>query len=628
MLHPIEQWKSETKINEFGAVLEGCDLLVERLCNYINMPDSKTVIETLRNMDTSRPRVLSRIEGFEGAKADIGFRARIYRKLKNYADKYSEKGVIGLNLEQFESTLMFAREYLDRAFVLGFFNQTEGNFLIDFLKEQTDVALKIYKDLLLSSEHSQQTLPIGELTVGLCVAYDWAYDYLSEEQKHEIRQAVKEKAIEAIKMYGPPYKYYMTQVNNWNAVVSGAFIVAAIAMYDEDDDNELWENLLNGAIRSITLPISEFAPNGGFPEGPGYWIYQIQYIMYGVSTLDSALKTDFNLGKMPGFSKTVHVPIYQHGNAGNNFAAFNYADSNEGPPVTAFMYWLAYKFEFPEIFSYADTVFPHGVDYDSSVGAHYDLPALFWRKDTEPTMWKTLPKSYCFEGRQQVMSIRENWEEDGAYLAFKGGYNHLPHCNLDIGTFVYEWNGIRWFNDFGKEHYGLPDLWDFYGGRWRYYTQKAEGHNTIVVNPSEKPDQNIFGFSAVKKKNDFTGVVDITDAYHDISRGEREFSLVGNKAVIKDELIINNTADIYWFMHTEAEIKLTDDNCALLFKDGCAILVEFDLPQGAQLSVMEAKPLVLPVLKGTKNTDHMRKLCVKVSCKGTVNLVTKIIPQS
>lgn len=627
MLHPIDQWKSEIKIDEFGVVKEGCDLFVERLCDYINMPDSETVFETLRNMDKSRPRVLSRIERFECAKADAGFRARIYRKLKKYANKYPKKGVTGTWEGPLQPTLMFAREYLDRAFVIGFFNRTEGNFLVDFLEEQTDIALKIYKDLLLSIDYSEHTLPLGELTVGLCVAYDWAYDYLSQEKKDEIRQAVKEKAIEAVKMYGPPYQHYMTQVNNWNAVVSDSFIVAAITMYGEDDDNELWEKLLNGAVRSVTLPISEFAPNGGFPEGPGYWSYQMQYIMYGISTLDSALKTDFNIGKLPGFSKTALVPVYQHGNPGNDFAGFNFADCEYGPPVVAWLYWLAHKFEFLELFSYADAVYPDGVDYDSWVGAHYDIPALLWRRDTASSMWKTLPKSYCFEGRQQVMSIRENFEKDGVYFAFKGGYNHLPHCNLDIGTFVYDWNGIRWFCDLGKECYALPELWDFYGGRWRYYTQKAEGHNTIVVNPSEEPDQNIFGFATVEKKNDSTGVVDITDAYPDLVRGEREFSLVGATAIIKDELITNDTSDIYWFMHTEAEVKITAANRALLFKDGSAILVEFELPQGAELFVMEAKPLVLPVLDGTKDLSHIRKLCVKTTAKGAVKLVTKIIPQ-
>jgi hypothetical protein len=291
------------------------------------------------------------------------------------------------------------------------------------------------------------------------------------------------------------------------------------------------------------------------------------------------------------------------------------------------IYWLAHKFNKPEVFSYLKEYEPDGVDYDSWQGAHYDLPAILWYEECPQDEWKKIPKSKCYKGRQQVMTVRNSWERGRAYLGFLGGYNHLPHCNLDIGSFVYDCFGLRWICDVGKEDYALPEFWDFYEGRWKYYSQRAEGHNTIVVNPDDKADQEIFGFATVDALDENTGIVDIKDAYRDLKSGTRKFSLVDDVAEITDELSFDGETDIYWFMHTRAEVSLINDDTAVLKREGKTVKVKFELPEGAILSVMEAKPLIVPVMQGAKSLDYLRKLCVHAKAKDSVSLTTRIIPE-
>ena len=73
----IEQWKSEATINEFGGVTQGCDLLVERLCTLIGVPDSDVVKEKLRNMDNTRPRLIEKADKIRSVKGKNAFNARI-----------------------------------------------------------------------------------------------------------------------------------------------------------------------------------------------------------------------------------------------------------------------------------------------------------------------------------------------------------------------------------------------------------------------------------------------------------------------------------------------------------------------------------------------------------------------
>lgn len=256
------------------------------------------------------------------------------------------------------------------------------------------------------------------------------------------------------------------------------------------------------------------------------------------------------------------------------------------------------------------------------------MPAILWYEERPADEWKKIPKSKCYKGRQQVMTVRNSWERGRAYLGFLGGYNHLPHCNLDIGSFIYDCFGIRWICDIGREDYALPEFWDFYEGRWKYYSERAEGHNTIVINPDNRADQEIFGFATVDALDENTGIVDIKDAYKDLKTGTRKFSLKDDVAEIEDKLTFDGEADVYWFMHTSAEASLINENTAVLKKDGKAIMVKFDLPEDAVLSIMEAKPLILPVMPGTKSLAHLKKLCVYVKAKNRVSLKTKIIPEA
>jgi hypothetical protein len=68
--------------------------------------------------------------------------------------------------------------------------------IVKLLPIFTKVALEVYKTLRLAHENSMESLPLGEMTVALSVVYDWAHDYLTEEERKEI-ELLSQTAFEA-----------------------------------------------------------------------------------------------------------------------------------------------------------------------------------------------------------------------------------------------------------------------------------------------------------------------------------------------------------------------------------------------------------------------------------------------
>src|SRR5690606_381154 len=106
----------------------------------------------------------------------------------------------------------------------------------------------------------------------------------------------------------------------------------------------------------------------------------------------------------------------------------------------------------------------------------------------------TVPLDRLFDGIEAA-TLRSSRDDPGAtYVGFKAGQPQYNHNQLDVGTFVLEAEGVRWAMDLGKDDYGLPGYFEnnVGGRRWTYYRNRAEGHNTLVLDPgASAEDQTV-----------------------------------------------------------------------------------------------------------------------------------------
>jgi hypothetical protein len=335
-------------------------------------------------------------------------------------------------------------------------------------------------------------------------------------------------------------------------------------------------------LKSIQLAMAEYGPDGAWAEGPGYWSYATTYNVTFLAALQTALGTDFGLSKIPGFAEAGSFPIYASGPTG---LSFSYADAHAGVIRAPVMLWLAREFKRPE---YAW----HQLQVAS--GDPLDLLWYDARLAQQPATPPPLDKYYR---HSEVVTLRSAWnDKDAVFVGFKAGDNKANHSHLDLGSFVLDALGERWAVDIGSDDYNMPGY--FGGQRWTYYRLRAESHNTLVLNPSAKPDQDPKAVAPItrfeSKPERAFAIADLTRAYAGSAQKVwRGVALLSRKAVlVQDEIAATEPADLWWFLHTPAKIELgPDKSSAVLTLRGKRLAASIVSPRSAQFEVLPAAPL-------------------------------------
>jgi len=436
-------------------------------------------------------------------------------------------------------------------------------------------------------------LDVAEMTTAVAIGYDWLFDELSPDQKSTLRHAIVEMGLKpGLKIYEKDTGWARF-AHNWNQVCNGGMTVGALAIADEEP--ELAEKIIAFGRASIPRAMANFAPDGGWAEGPGYWSYATQYNVFYLAALETALGTDFGLKKMPGFPECGDFRMI---NVGPSGLAFNYADAGSGGGRCPQMFWLARTFNRP--------------DYDAferqKVDTEPGIFSLLWfnpRFDDNSHALDHLPPSKFFKGID-VAILRSDWQDANAfYVGFKGGDNRANHAHLDLGTFVMDALGQRWAIDLGSDEYNMPGY--FGKQRWTYYRLKTEGHNTITL---DGENQNVFAKAPITEFGDAAGhpfaVADLSEGYQ--ARKARVFrgiAITGRKQVlVQDEIDAPQPVAITWSMHTNAAVKL-DGASAVLSQGNAQLQATILSPEGATFEVAEVN--LAPPQHPTKNT---RKLLI------------------
>ena len=285
------------------------------------------------------------------------------------------------------------------------------------------------------------------------------------------------------------------------------------------------------------------------------------------------------------------------------------------------MFWLASRFQEPAFAAFrASGLRPTPLD-------------LLWYRPFDQTAPAAVPLGRYFRG-SEVVTLRGDWSDsETTFVGFKAGRNNASHGHLDVGTFVLDAAGERWAMDFGRDDYNLPGY--FGGKRWQYYRLRAEGHNTLVVNPGEGADQVLTATPIVRRRFDpehAFAIGDLTAAYAPaVRRLHRGMALIGGRDVIlQDELTADAPVDFRWFMHTQARGVLeADGRVARLSRGGKQLVVRLLEPARAVFELREAAPLPSSPNPGgqASNTGYL-KLGIHLPGETDLRLVVLFSPEA
>ncbi|MBQ2793156.1 MAG: heparinase II/III family protein [Clostridia bacterium] len=485
-------------------------------------------------------------------------------------------------------------------------------------------AERAYREMLYSASFPDfnpfHFLDVGEMCLGLGLAYDWLYGFMDEAMKEPIRNAIVQKGIYPINedFDGLPrrrsWNWRGELADNWRLVISGVG-VGAMAILDELSGEELEKakRAAEQTLYDIRRSLSLFAPFGAYEEGVGYWYYGMKYYCYLMQSLLTATGTDFGYVDVVGMRFTNRFLLAMNGPV----SAFDYHDCDpKGSSFPPEMMFLADAFNTPEESAARINVILSDAEYDA-----YRIISDFYAYN--PDTMANLRAEGCAPSDvylpiAEVTSMRNGLGGDALWLGFHcdDPIDGEGHDHMDAGTFVIDALGESFFIELGRDDYNLPNY-------LQCYRVRAEGHNVMIFNPD---GDYCMRYGGRAKICEYGFSDEISYAVGNLSKAYREdFGITSYKrgvtlykkecaALIVDEVTAEKPLDAFWFAHTRAEICVSDDGkSAVLSQNGKRLYARIIEGKGAKFTVMPAIPLPCsPKIEGQKMNEDVRKLSVRL----------------
>ncbi|HVU15431.1 MAG TPA: heparinase II/III family protein [Candidatus Didemnitutus sp.] len=568
--------------------------LLAALLLSLHLPAAEDPLATLR---AGHPRLLLTADGFAALRAaaetDL-LRARVHRQIVAAAEAQLKEPMI-------EHVLVGPRLLDQSRKALAHVMTGAMAFRLSGDRRFADHARAVMATAAAFPDwNPAHFLDVAEMATALAVGYDWLYDQLPPAERIAIRRALVDKALvfarPAYAREDPNRESFPfvrgNLTNNWNQVCNGGFLLAALALADEEP--VLARQVIAGVRETLPQAMAAYEPDGAYPEGPVYWGYGTRYNILILAALESALGRDFDLGRLPAFRRTA---LFRHYVQGPTGLVFNYAD---GRPVLGYdsgLTWLSQRYGYPAIMRENRALLAAEMGNVSEENVRFLATHAIWFPAPDSGTEARLPLDVRFRGPSQVAIFCSAWDDPRALWAgFKAGSNAVNHGHLDLGSFVLEADGERWVHDLGPDDYNLPGYWErgqVTSPRWQYYRLNNLGHSTITPGAAlqlPKADAPIIAYESTPARA--FAVADLTSAYPTQARSFlRGLALLDRSRVLVQDDVegLKPGLPLNWRVLTTATIALEGQR-ATLTQNGRTLRVEILSPATAVFTTRPATP--------------------------------------
>lgn len=473
-------------------------------------------------------------------------------------------------------------------------------------------------------------LDTAEAALAVAVGYDWLYDTLSPAERDTLATALIEKGLRA--GFDSPAKYlsWVRGTNNWNQVCHGALVIGALAVADREP--ALAQRTVQRAVDELHSSAAAYAPDGVYPEGPMYWAYGTTFHVAMLAALESALGDRCGLDEFPGFLAT---PDYLNQVTAPGSDTFNYADSSAHRGFEPALFWFARRLRQPAAIRWE-------LDYLGKLAAaaklssssdprsrHLPLALLWWDPALAALRAVPPPLNWKGAGPVPIAVHRSAWSDPRAnYLAIKGGKPGISHGHMDVGSFIFEADGVRWAVDAGSQSYSTAyqagidsTLWSFKqdSPRWTIFRLGPEGHNLLRFDAAP---QRVAGFAPISR---FVATgstphtqLDLTAVSGDrVTSARRGVMLLPDRRVLfQDEWTTATRATTAsWQWLTTAAVT-PEPHCALLTQNRATLRLRILEPADATLTVEDTTRLLQA---HDEPTPGLRRIVIRTTTPATTS---------
>lgn len=480
-------------------------------------------------------------------------------------------------------------------------------------------------------------IDVGIMAIGMAVAYDWMYDFWSDEQRQLMEQAVRDNLFYISNLSYEGDRVNMGGIdmeNNHNAMCNGGVLMAAIAVWDTSP--ELCAKMAANAIRGLELMMWHFAPEGAWYEGPQYAGVTIDYVSRILASLKTAFGDCYCMDLVQGVDKAAEYMSYSQ----SDISCYNFADCDYGIATSAglFLLYDMYKIRgVKEMTAERD----FGADMKKSDAL---VHCIEWYDTSDEAGGETLALDKRYAG-EEIITLRDSWNSGQTFVGIKAGRVLYDHSHMEAGSFVYDALGVRWAWDMGRDDYNLPHYWWPVERRFDIFRLRDEGHNTVLINPQTEPGYrldaaaHVTGFAS-------SGVgalvkIDMSEVLGKrVKSARRGYLFTNNRKtlVVRDDIEPAEKAEIYWLMYTRADIAVRENEVILTDRDDREKRVRLTFDTGGapyELYSEDAQPFAWsPKVDGQQTNidfckflDFKRVVC-RVKTEVACSITAKIEPEN
>ncbi len=481
-------------------------------------------------------------------------------------------------------------------------------------KYKTRVIAELEAACALKDWNPAHFLDTAEMAMAVATGYDWLYSALTPEQRAMCEKAVLEKALLPAREAIARKSFWTRPVSNWSQVCGAGIALAASVV--PAGDPAMRAELVEHCLDLVDGCDRFYQPDGVYPEGPGYWHYGTNY---HVMLLAARQALGHGPGKSEGALRSTGRAMIHL--TGPTRLVFNFADGRAASGgISPAQCWLASRFDDPLQVRHVRKELERDLAKNDGRVARGNSPlGLIWLPPAA-TGNKEPAKSAVFGGSQPLATFRTGWNDRDVWLAVKGGTPAESHGHMDVGSFVFDAHGTRWFHDMGPDNYNLPAY--FGGKRWSYYRMQNRSHNTLEIagmlqDATTGPCPLVDSATTADVHH---AAFDLTAAYHQAA--ERvlrrvRFDPETGMARITDKVTAPK-GPVVWRAFTDADIELRGTEAVLTKKEGKILLRS----KGANWRVDAATP---PNADEHQN-ENFRALTLEYPASDNVSIVVEIQP--
>ena len=481
--------------------------------------------------------------------------AAVHRRIMELCDRTLTEPPVE-RIKEGKRLLAISRIALKRIYYLSYAYRMTGDKKYAHRAEQEMLAVSRFTDW-----NPTHFLDVGEMVMALAIGYDWLYDSLQPDTRRVVREAIIAKGFDAAK--NTRHAWFYTAKNNWNSVCNSGLAYGALALFEEIP--EVSKGIIEKCMETNPKAMVGYGPDGGYPEGFGYWGYGTSFQVMLIAALESAFGTDNGLSQAPGFMESARFMQYMTAPGGDCFC---FSDSPVEAECNMMMFWFAGKAKDLSLLwierQYLDRP-------DMPFAEDRLLPSLmvFCSQLDLKHIGKPKKNFWFSRGDTPVFIYRGGWDsKEDTYLGVKGGSPSTSHAHMDAGSFVYDAYGVRWSMDFGLQSYTTLEsklsalggnLWDMGQNsmRWDVFRLNNLNHSTISINDARHRVNGAATLTTtINTATELGATFDLTEVVSDqAASATRTVKIVNDKdLVVMDEIKArtDKSAKVRWCMVTPA----------------------------------------------------------------------------